>query len=162
MTHEDELRSRNRHTVELFLRTGIEERLERYTLYTDDGTAALWLTDRGRPIIVEGRENLRRHGELSIQVLPDWQWHNVSIIETTNPNLIWVECEGAGTIRFPGYPEGRYENHFLHCFDLVDGRISRSREFSNPIEQMRALSIEVPRIERGWIPARGHAEVRAH
>lgn len=148
------LRARNRQTVEAYLRTGIEERLARHLLYTEDGSHALWLTDVGRPIVVQGREDLQRHGELSVEVLPDWQWSDVSLIETGNPNQIWVECAGAGTIRFPGYPEGRYENQFLHCFDLLNGFIVRSREFSNPVEQMRALGIDVPAIERGWIPAK--------
>jgi phenazine biosynthesis protein len=147
------LRARNRRTVELYLRTGLAERLERYRLYTEDGSAALWLTDVGGPIVVKGHDNLRRHGELSVQVLPDWRWENVRIIETMNAGEIWVECEGSGTIRFPGYPEGHYHNGFLHCFDLVDGYIVRSRELSNPLEQMRSLGIDVPRIERSWIPA---------
>ncbi|MFD7657532.1 PhzA/PhzB family protein [Actinosynnema sp. NPDC059797] len=151
---EEDLRARNGAAVERYLRTGLAERLERHLLYTDDGSAALWFTDVGRPIVVQGREDLRRHGELSVRVLPDWSWSDVSVIETLDPNVIWVECRGAGAIRFPGYPEGRYENHFLLCFDLVDGLIARSREISNPVEQMRALGIEVPRIERGWIPAR--------
>jgi phenazine biosynthesis protein len=148
------LRSRNRHTVEQYLRTGPTERLERYRLYTEHGSAALALTDVGGPIVIEGRENLRRHGELSVQVLPDWRWENVRIVETLDPGMFWVECEGNGKIRFPGYPEGHYRNHFLHCFELVDGLVFRSREFSNPLEQMRSLGIEVPRIERDWIPAR--------
>jgi ketosteroid isomerase-like protein len=147
------LRARNRRAVEMYLRTGIPDRLERYLLYTEDGSAALAMTDVGHPIVVSGHENLRRHGELSVQVLPDWRWHDVTIIETVDPDVIWVECSGAGTIRFPGYPEGRYENHFLLSFELEDGLIRRSREFSNPLEQMRALGIDVPRIERGWIPS---------
>jgi hypothetical protein len=150
---DEDLRARNRRAVERYLRTDIEHRLERYRLYTEDGTHALWLTDVGHPIVVKGHDDLRRHGEQSVQVLPDWRWRDVRIIETVDPGQIWVECRGAGTIRFPGYPQGHYDNHFLLCFDLVDGLIRGSREFSNPIEQMRALSIDVPRIERGWIPA---------
>lgn len=156
MTEEREGQSRracNRRAVEMYLRTGIAERLERHLLYVEDGSASLAMTDVGHPIVVSGRDNLRKHGELSVQVLPDWRWHDVTIIESVDPDVIWVECSGAGTIRFPGYPEGRYENHFLLSFELEDGLIRRSREFSNPLEQMRALGIEVPRIERGWIPA---------
>lgn len=149
----ESLRARNRRAVEMYLRTGISDRVERYLLYTEDGSAALAMTDVGHPIVVSGHENLRRHGELSVQVLPDWRWYDVTIIETVDPDVIWVECSGAGTIRFPGYPEGRYENHFLLSFELEDGLIRRSREFSNPLEQMRALGIDVPRIERGWIPS---------
>ena len=148
-----ERRARNLRTIELYLRTGIAQRLERFRLYTDDGSAALWFTDTGSPIVVQGRDNLRRHGELSIEVLPDWRWYDTSVIETADPDTIWVECQGEGTIRFPGYPEGHYRNTFLHCFELDDGLIVRSKEISNPVEQMRALGIDVPGIERGWIPS---------
>lgn len=146
-------RARNLRTVERYLETGIAERLERYRLYTEDGSAALWFTDTGEPIVVQGRENLRKHGALSIEVLPDWRWYDASVIETSDPDTVWVECRGEGTIRFPGYPEGHYRNRFLHCFELDDGMIVRSREISNPVEQMRSLGIDVPGIERGWIPS---------
>ncbi|MFW6691050.1 PhzA/PhzB family protein [Streptomyces sp. MAR4 CNX-425] len=152
-THHHDLRARNRAAVEQYMQTGAEARLRRYTLYTEDGSASLFYTDVGRPIVVRGREKLKRHGELSMQVLPDWQWEGVSIYETQDPSVIWVECEGEGTIRFPGYPQGRYRNHFIHGFTLSDGRIVASREYTNPIEHMRALSIETPHIERGWIPS---------
>lgn len=150
--HHD-LRDRNRRAVEQYMRTGAEARLSRYTLYTEDGSASLFYTDMGRPIVVRGREKLKRHGELSMQVLPDWQWSDVHIYQTQDPSVIWVECGGEGTILFPGYPPGRYRNHFIHGFTLSDGRIAASREYTNPIEHMRALSIETPHIERDWIPS---------
>ncbi len=53
---------------------------------------------------------------------------------------------------FPGYPEGYYENHFLHSFELEDGKIKRNREFMNVFQQLRALSIPVPEIKREGIP----------
>ena len=53
---------------------------------------------------------------------------------------------------FPGYPEGYYENHFLHSFELDDGKIKRNREFMNVFQQLRALSIPVPEIKREGIP----------
>lgn len=149
--HHD-LRARNRRSVEQYMETGAEARLRRYTLYTEDGTASLFYTDVGRPIVVQGREKLKRHNELSLRVLPDWQWFNVRIFETQDPSVIWVECDGTGTIRFPGYPEGTYRNHFIHGFTLSDGRIASSREYTNPIEHMRSLSIETPHIKRDWIP----------
>lgn len=151
-TDQHDLRERNRRAVEGYLETGREARLRRYTLYTEDGTASLFYTDIGRPIVVRGREKLKRHGELSLQVLPDWQWSDIHLYQTQDPRVIWVECEGAGDIRFPGYPQGHYRNHFIHGFTLEDGRILASREYTNPIEHMRSLSIETPRIQRDWIP----------
>ncbi|WBB61657.1 PhzA/PhzB family protein [Streptomyces sp. WMMC500] len=152
-TDHHDLRARNRRAVEQFMQTGAEARLRRYTLYTEDGSASLFYTDMGRPIVVRGREKLKRHGELSMQVLPDWQWSDVHLYQTQDPSVIWVECEGEGTIRFPGYPQGRYRNHFIHGFTLSDGHIVSSREYTNPIEHMRALSIETPHIQRDWIPS---------
>ncbi|MFF1379225.1 PhzA/PhzB family protein [Streptomyces sp. NPDC058308] len=152
-TNHLELRARNRRAVEQYMEIGPEARLRRYTLYTEDGTASLFNTDIGRPITVQGREKLQRHGELSLKVLPDWEWFDVQIYETQDPAVIWVECDGEGTIRFPGYPEGRYRNHFIHGFTLRDGQIAASREYTNPIEHMRALSIETPHIQRDWIPS---------
>ncbi|GAA2346971.1 phenazine biosynthesis protein [Streptomyces kunmingensis] len=152
-TDHHDLRARNRRAVEQYLATSVEERLERYTLYTEDGTAALFYTDIGRPIVVAGREKLRHHGELALEVLPDWQWSDVHLYETQDPTVIWVECEGEGTIRFPGYPEGRYRNHFILGFTLSDGRIAASREYTNPIEHMKALGIGTPHIQRDWIPS---------
>lgn len=151
-TDDHDLRARNRETVQRYLATEPEARLRRYTLYTEDGTASLFYTDIGRPIVVTGREKLKRHGELSLQVLPDWQWGDVHLYETQDPSLVWVECEGEGTIRFPGYPEGHYRNHFIHRFTLVDGLIAASREYTNPLEHMRSLSIDTPHIKRDWIP----------
>ncbi|MET8701002.1 MULTISPECIES: PhzA/PhzB family protein [unclassified Kitasatospora] len=151
-TDRHDLRARNRRAVEQYLETGPEARLRRYTLYTEDGTAALFYTDIGRPIVVTGREKLKRHNELSLEVLPDWQWSDVRLYETQDPDLIMVECDGEGTIRFPGYPEGRYRNHFIHGFTLRDGLIAASREYTNPIEHMKSLGIETPHIRRDWIP----------
>ncbi|MGK5642044.1 PhzA/PhzB family protein [Streptomyces sp. URMC 126] len=148
-----DLRARNREAVEKYLRTGPEARLERHTLYTEDGETALFYTDIGRPIVVRGKDRLKRHGELSLRVLPDWQWTDVRIYETQDPDVIWVECDGEGTIRFPDYPEGHYRNHFVHGFTLRDGKIKSSREYTNPIEHMRSLGIETPHIKRDWIQA---------
>ncbi|MER7705290.1 PhzA/PhzB family protein [Kitasatospora sp. NPDC097605] len=151
-TDHHDLRARNRRAVERYLETGPQARLSRYTLYTEDGTAALFYTDIGRPIVVTGREKLKRHNELSLEVLPDWQWSDVRLYETQDPDLIMVECDGEGTIRFPGYPEGRYRNHFIHGFSLRDGLIAASREYTNPIEHMKSLGIRTPHIRRDWIP----------
>jgi len=151
-TGDDDLRARNLHAVEQYLRTTAAARLDRYTLYTPDGTASLFYTDIGRPIVVKGRDNLKRHGELSLKVLPDWQWIDPQIYQTQDPSVIWVECDGEGTIRFPGYPQGHYRNHFIHGFTLSDGLIVSSREYTNPIEHMRSLSIDTPHINRDWIP----------
>jgi phenazine biosynthesis protein len=147
-----ELRRHNRAIVEDYLsRTG-EGRLTRYSLFTEDGSGGLWTSDTGLPIESRGHEKLKAHGEWSLKCFPDWVWTNIEIYETPDPNRFWVECDGVGKILFPGYPPGHYENHFIHSFLFEDGKIKQEREFMNPFNQLRALSIEVPKIRREGIP----------
>ena len=149
-----DLRRRNRNTVEQYMADiAGERRLTRHELFADDASAGLWSTETGEPIVISGKEKLAHHAVWSLRCLPDWVWFNIEIFETQDPNRFWVECDGEGKILFPGYPEGHYENHFLHYFRLEDGKIKENREFMNPVMQMRALGIEVPKIEREGIPA---------
>jgi phenazine biosynthesis protein len=149
---EAELRRINRTTVETYMNTRGEDRLRRHLLFTEDGVGGLWTNDTGKPIAIRGRDRLAEHAVWSLKCFPDWVWINVEIFETQDPNFFWVECDGVGTIRFPGYPEGRYENHFLHSFRLDNGKIRQQREFMNPFEQLRALGIPVPVVKREGIP----------
>ncbi|WP_265444751.1 PhzA/PhzB family protein [Flexivirga meconopsidis] len=138
--------------IDAYLDVSHEARLNRYQLYDENGSASLWFTDRGKPITVRGRGDLRKHNELSIQVLPDWQWHDVEIHLDDNGRTAWVECTGEGTILFPSYPRGHYRNNFVHRFEFWDGLIVSTREYTNPLEHMRALGIAIPQIRRDWIP----------
>ncbi|WP_119343153.1 PhzA/PhzB family protein [Facilibium subflavum] len=147
-------RKKNRKVVENYLKfTRGEARLQRHKLFAEDAEGGLWTTETGEPIIIRGIENLKRHARWSLQCFPDWEWYNIKIFTTDNPNHIWVECDGHGVIRFPGYPESYYENHFIHSFELRDTLIIRNREFMNPIKQLKALNINVPKIDRRGIPA---------
>ncbi len=148
-----ELRRLNRSTVEDYMSRRGEDRLTRYLLFTEDGVGGLWTADTGQPIAIHGREKLKDHGVWSLKTFPDWVWANVEIYETQGPNRFWVECDGEGQILFADYPPGHYKNHFIHSFLLDNGRIKEQREFMNPFEQLRALGIEVPVINRAGIPA---------
>ena len=64
-----------------------------------------------------------------------------------------MECDGRGKVLIPGYPQGYCENHYLHSFELDNGRIKRNREFMNPVHKLHALGISVPQIKRDGIPA---------
>lgn len=149
---EADLRRINRATVETYMNTRGEDRLRRHLLFTEDGVGGLWTNDTGKPIAIRGRDRLAEHAVWSLKCFPDWAWIDVEIFETQDPNFFWVECDGVGAIRFPGYPEGRYENHFLHSFLLDNGKIRQQREFMNPFEQLRALGIPVPVVKREGIP----------
>lgn len=148
-----EIRRRNRETVEDYMSRKGEGRLDRYALFTEDGSGGLWTNDTGRPIVSRGHAQLKAHGEWSLKCFPDWVWTNVEIYETQDPNRFWVECDGQGKILFPGYEPGYYRNHFIHAFLFEDGKIKEQREFMNPFEQLRALGIPIPEVKREGIPA---------
>ena len=147
-----ELRRRNRATVEHYMRMKGAERLQRHSLFVEDGCAGNWTTESGEPLVFRGHESLRRLAEWLERCFPDWEWHNVRIFETEDPNHFWVECDGRGKALVPGYPQGYCENHYIHSFELENGRIKRNREFMNPMQKLRALGIAVPQIERDGIP----------
>lgn len=153
MSNDQETRRHNRAVVEDYLsRTG-NARLDRYLLFTEDGEGGLWTTDTLEPIMSRGHAKLKAHGEWSLQCFPDWVWFNIEVFETQDPDRFWVECDGEGTINFPGYPAGHYRNHFLHAFLFENGRIKQEREFMNPFRQLLALGIDIPEIKREGIPA---------
>lgn len=150
----DATRKSNRAVVQQYLdMTKGKARLQRHKLFTSDAEAGLWTTDTGEPIVMRGMESMKKHGIWSLECFPDWEWYNIRIFTTDDPNHLWVECDGHGKIRLPGYPEGSYENHFLHSFEMRDGLIFRNREFMNPVKQFQALGLQVPQIRREGIPA---------
>jgi phenazine biosynthesis protein len=147
-----QLRRRHRAVVEDYMSRKAEGRLTRYLLFTPDGVGGLWTNDTLEPIVSRGHEGLKAHGVWSLQCFPDWEWKNVEVYETQDPNRFWVECDGEGQILFPGYPPGHYCNHFIHTFLMENGKIKQQREFMNPFRQLHALGIPIPRVRREGIP----------
>lgn len=146
------VREHNRAVVEQYMNTRGQDRLRRHELFTEDGQGGLWTTETGEPIMISSRDRLADHAVWSLKCFPDWVWYNVEIYDTQDPEQFWVECDGHGKILFPGYPDGYYENHFIHYFRFEGGKIKQQREFMNPCQQFRALGIEVPHVVREGIP----------
>ncbi|AKK07201.1 Phenazine biosynthesis protein A/B [Corynebacterium mustelae] len=137
--------------VRKYLSNDPEDRRQRPYLFAEDGSAGLYTTDSDA-VVTTGRHKLLEHAEWSLKSFPDWEWFNIRIIETTDPDEIWAECDGKGTINYPAYGPRYYENHFLHAFKFENGLIVEQREFMNPVKQLQALGMNVPRIDRGDIP----------
>ncbi|MDN5552293.1 MAG: phenazine biosynthesis protein [Brevibacterium sp.] len=152
ISENDDLRNKNLQTVERYMHTKGEDRYHRHNLFVEEGIGGLWTTESGQAIEIRGKSALERHAHWSLQCFPDWEWYNITVHPETDPNHFWVECDGHGAIRFDGYDEGYYENHFLFSFEMDGGLIVRCREFMNPILQLKALGLPVPRIERKGIP----------
>jgi len=148
-----EVREKNRKVVAQYMQTKGQARLSRHELFHEEGCGGLWTTDSCKPIMIKTKERLAEHAVWSLKCFPDWEWYNVEIFSTQDPNIFWVECDGKGEINFNGYPKGTYQNHFIHYFQFQDGKIMLQREFMNPCEQFKALGIEVPQIVREGLPA---------
>lgn len=138
----------NYDVVKQYMETKGAARLNRHELFTNDGSAGLWTTDSGEPIIIKGKESLAKHAIWSLQCFPDWEWFDVVIHETLNGNIFWVECKGKGKIIFEGYPEGYYQNDFIHYFQFENGKIKLQKEYMNPCLQLKSLGLNVPQIVR--------------
>ncbi|HBP4919877.1 phenazine biosynthesis protein, partial [Pseudomonas aeruginosa] len=53
-TDANELREKNRATVEKYMNTKGQDRLRRHELFVEDGCGGLWTTDTGSPIVIRG------------------------------------------------------------------------------------------------------------
>ena len=69
---------------------------------------------------------------------PDWGHYDVAVYPTHDPYTAFVECDGRGMRYAAKWDEPHYyENHYLLCFTLKDGKIKRLREVFNPFNCMR-------------------------
>lgn len=148
MSDDRDLRARNRETVERYVRLTGEERLNRWRLFTPDGSGGLRTTDSGEPIAAVGREALAEADAWNYRYFEDWTYSEIEVFETQDPNRFWVECVGTGWITFPAYERARYTNRYLHYFLMEDGLIKQYWEYMNPCAEMHALGIEVPSVQR--------------
>lgn len=55
-TDANELREKNRATVEKYMNTKGQDRLRRHELFVEDGCGGLWTTDTGSPIVIRGKD----------------------------------------------------------------------------------------------------------
>lgn len=149
----DTTRETNRDTVARFLASGHGDALlHRHELFCEDAISGLWTTDSGSPAYAQGRDNIAKYDVWSSQHFPDWEWFNVRIWTTDDPDQLWAEADGRGTVILPGHDPVHYENHFLYSFEMRGGLIAREREFMNPIVEMKALGLPTPTIDLGDFP----------
>ncbi len=124
----ERLRRLNRATVERYMAMKGAERLQRHSLFVEDGCAGNWATESGEPLVFRGHESLRRLAEWLERCFPDWEWHNVRIFETEDPNRrVRRARQGAG----PGVSGGllREPLHpFLRTRERPDKTQSRVHE----------------------------------
>jgi len=144
---DDKLRSKNLATVKKYI-SMVVPRLNRHKLFTDDCTWGLGFSERGRPIYVKGIKKLAKMDEMNTRCFPDWKWRNIKIFQTQDPNFFWVECDGSGNALFSSYPPTRHSAHFIHSFEMENGKIKFYREFFNPVKELLDFGFKVPQLKR--------------
>jgi hypothetical protein len=147
----EEQRLANLATVEAFVKlVGPDRHEKRKALYADDGRFEL--TFCGGPPdapnfayrVNDAADAAVAHGEND--AFPDWSFFDVSILSTDDPHAIFTELRGRGMRYDKRWDEPHYyENHYLLCFTLKDGKIKLLREIFNPYNCMRpAGDAQVP------------------
>ena len=96
-----ELRRRNRATVEHYMRMKGPNGCSGTACSSRTAAPATGPRKAANPWF-SGAESLRRLAEWLERCFPDWEWHNVRIFETEDPNHFWVECDGRGKALVPG------------------------------------------------------------
>lgn len=144
---EDKLRLKNLATVKKYLKMS-GSRLDRHKLFTDDCIWGRGFTEAGDTEQIKGSANLAKTDEWNTRCFPDWKWTNIIIFQTQDPNYFWAECDGSGQAIFPGYPPTVHSAHFLHSFEMDNGKIKVYREFFNPVKELLDFGYKVPQLKR--------------
>jgi len=94
------------------------------------------LPDRveGKGIVVEFLEKFlgKERG-----MFTGWDLHNIRIYPGADPDLVFAELDGQGVVAQSGY---QYRQKYIILFRVSDGRISRWREYLDPIPLQEALA----------------------
>ena len=146
---DDALRQKNMQAVIGYMTAAGEDRLNRWKLFVDgpDSTLSLGFAGQKEPVVNRGIDNIRTTNESYVRDFPDWSFKNLVLRLTGEPNIIFVEADGAGTSLKAGTEERastQHSEHSLHRFILEDGKIKHYTEFMNPINELLKLGFKMP------------------
>jgi hypothetical protein len=144
---DNELRQLNLATVEKYMNMN-GPRLNRYKLFTDDCQIISPFTEYGEPETFSGIEQVAQRDKDTTEIFPDWTWSNVKIFQTQDLNYFWVECDGGGQAFLPGHPPAHHSDHFIHSFQMENGKIKVYREFRNPVKELMDFGLEIPHLKK--------------
>lgn len=89
---------------------------------------------------------------------PDWQWTNIRVYQSHDPNIFLVECDGGGTYTENGEAVRTHADHYLHKFTLEDGKILEYIEFNNPVQELTEMGYSVKPAGGGGMGSSDEAE----
>ncbi len=143
MSNPTNVRDKNRASIQQFFQLHGEARAE---LFDENGCKELtYAANGGAPQRWEGKDEVLKNFTANKTFFPTWAWENITIDETQDPDKFWVEAYGKGQQNV-GSSQGptSYENHYVFCFRMKDGRILEMREINNPLKLMKALGVKLP------------------
>ncbi|MBO1678785.1 PhzA/PhzB family protein [Bittarella massiliensis (ex Durand et al. 2017)] len=146
---DDALRQKNLQAVIGYMTAAGEDRLERWKLFepSDETTLTLGFAAQQEPVVNRGIRCIRQTNESYVRDFPDWSFQNLVVRLTGDPNIIFVEADGAGTSLKQGTEErasSQHSEHSLHRFICKDGKILHYTEFMNPINELLKLGYQMP------------------
>lgn len=116
------------------------------SLFTEDGAKEIpysWIP--GVQMRWEGRQAVHENAVSNTYLFPKFEWYDLKIYSTQEPDVYWAETMGVGTQNTDG-KETKYENHYIFCFKMRDDKILEVREFNNPLSLFVALGLEIPKM----------------
>jgi ketosteroid isomerase-like protein len=126
-----------RQTVELLLHTTVSgDRDQMADLYAADAVIEIPFAPDGMPSVTEGRETLRARMKASASLLTFESVSDVTLHETTDPEVIVAEYRIHGHLSSSGKP---FSLAFVMIVRVRDGLIVWSRDYSNPLETAALL-----------------------
>ena len=141
--NEAELRSACLETVRKYFEVTFDKWSE---LFTEDGAKEIpysWIP--GERMRWEGKQAVHENAVSNTYLFPRFEWYDLKIYSTQEPDIYWAEAKGTGFQKTEG-EETKYENHYIFCFKMRDGKIWEVREFNNPLNLFVALGLDIPRM----------------
>lgn len=129
----EELRKKNRETIEKFIQCrGPERGILRAPLFIKDATQEIAMpVENGFEYRVTPVQEWLDSTAVSF---PDWGFYDNIIFETEDPDIFLVKSHGKGTMVQNGKPVP-VEHYYINEFRMENGKIKMFRETPNPCEE---------------------------
>ena len=137
-----ELRKKNFSTVKRWMELGLSPEIT--DLYAEEFSTGVVYDFGDIPMCNTDREAQRHLDAANAETYPAWTWSNPILMQSDDPNLFMVECDGRGTQMKDGAPVGVHKDHYIHRFEMEDGKIKHYREFNSPLNELREMGMQIP------------------
>ncbi len=136
------LRKKNFETVKQWMELGLSPKIT--DLYAEEFTTGVAYDFGEIPMRNTDRKMQAALDAMNAEIYPDWEWSNPVLMQSDDPNLFMVECDGKGTQLKDGKPFGTHKDHYIHRFELEDGKIKNYLEFNSPLNELREMGMVIP------------------